>query len=50
MTASVYFIHNDAVQRVLTLNECIDAIEDAYREWDAAGRRSGPKPTSTYTT
>ncbi len=47
MVASVYFIHNDAVQRVLTLNECIEAIEDAYREWDA-GRAAIRAKTNLY--
>lgn len=34
MSDSVYFIDNDAVEKVLTLKDCMDAIEDAYREWD----------------
>lgn len=47
MVASVYFIHNDVVQRVLTLSECIDAIEDAYREWDG-GRAAIRARTNLY--
>src|SRR5712692_75981 len=45
--ASVYFIHNDVAQRVLTLSECIEAIEDAYREWDA-GRAAIRTKTNLY--
>jgi len=31
----VYFINNNEVQRLLSLKDCMDAIESAYREWDA---------------
>ncbi len=31
----VYFINNDDVQRLLPMKDCMDTIEDAYREWDA---------------
>lgn len=39
----VYFIDNDAQQRLLRVEDAMDAIEDAYREWDAGQATIGPK-------
>jgi len=47
MNRSVYFIDNEVVQRVLTLEDCMEAIEDAYREWDA-GRAAIRAKTNLY--
>ena len=43
----VYFINNDDVQRLMSVKDCMDAIEDAYREWDAGQAAIRPK-TSLY--
>jgi ornithine cyclodeaminase/alanine dehydrogenase-like protein (mu-crystallin family) len=40
---AVLFIDNDVQQRVLTTKGAMDAIEDAYREWDAGQATIGPK-------
>ncbi len=43
----VYFINNDDVQRLLSLGDCMDATEKAYREWDA-GQAAIRSKTSLY--
>ena len=40
---ALFFIDNDVQQRVLTVGAAMDAIEDAYREWDAGQATIGPK-------
>jgi ornithine cyclodeaminase/alanine dehydrogenase-like protein (mu-crystallin family) len=40
---AVPFIDNDVQQQVLTIKGAMDAIEDAYREWDAGQATIGPK-------
>ncbi len=39
----LYFIDNDVQQRVLTVGDAMEAIEDAYRQWDAGQATIGPK-------
>ena len=39
----MYFIDNEVQQRVLTVEAAMEAIEDAYREWDAGQATIGPK-------
>ena len=43
----VYFINNDEVQRLLSMKECMDTTESAYREWDA-GQAAIRSKTSLY--
>ena len=40
---SVYFIGNDVQQRLLTLEDAIEATERAYLEWDQGGAAIRPK-------
>lgn len=39
----VHFIDNDVQQRLLTVEDAMAAIEDAYRQWDAGEATIGPK-------
>jgi len=39
----LYFIDNDVQQRVLTVGDAMEAIEDAYRQWDSGQATIGPK-------
>jgi len=41
--SQLHFIDNDVQQRLLTVEDAMDAIEDAYREWDAGQATIGPK-------
>ncbi|MPZ13006.1 MAG: hypothetical protein GEU73_01035 [Chloroflexi bacterium] len=43
LDGSVYFIDNDVQQRALAIPDSMDAIEDAYRAWDAGQATIGPK-------
>ena len=43
----VYFINNDEVQRLLSLKDCMETTESAYREWDA-GQAAIRSKTSLY--
>lgn len=39
----VHFIDNDVQQRLLTVEDAMEAIADAYRQWDAGEATIGPK-------